>query len=185
MKKVCNKCGEEKDLCEFGKSSGLKSGVSNSCKLCGRVRGQRYREQNPEQRKISVKDYKDNNREIFKKNRIKSFSKRYQSDPIYRLKKNIVEKTVRYLRHKQSSGSKLSMFNSIGCSPSQLREYIENRFTDGMSWDNHGLYGWHLDHIIPISSAKTEEELYMLSHYTNLQPLWAEDNMIKGNSNGL
>ena len=49
-----------------------------------------------------------------------------------------------------------------------------------MSWETHSLYGWHIDHIIPLSSAKTEEEIYQLCHYTNLQPLWAEDNLKKG-----
>jgi hypothetical protein len=49
-----------------------------------------------------------------------------------------------------------------------------------MSWDNYGFYGWHIDHVIPLSSAKTEEEVYKLCHYTNLQPLWAEDNLKKG-----
>lgn len=50
-----------------------------------------------------------------------------------------------------------------------------------MNWDNRGLYGWHIDHIIPLSSAKTEEEVYKLCHYTNLQPLWAKENLSKGN----
>ena len=47
-----------------------------------------------------------------------------------------------------------------------------------MSWENQGK--WHIDHITPLSSAKTEEEVYRLCHYTNLQPLWAEDNLKKG-----
>ncbi len=49
-----------------------------------------------------------------------------------------------------------------------------------MSWDNHTKYGWHIDHIIPLASAKTEEELKSLCHYTNLQPLWAKENLSKG-----
>jgi hypothetical protein len=49
-----------------------------------------------------------------------------------------------------------------------------------MNWHNHSLYGWHIDHIIPLSSANTEKEIYDLCHYTNLQPLWSEDNLKKG-----
>jgi len=71
-------------------------------------------------------------------------------------------------------------FNIIGCTPEFLKEYIENQFTEGMTWENHGQFGWHIDHIIPLSSVKTEEELYPLFHYTNLQPLWWLDNIKKG-----
>jgi hypothetical protein len=73
-----------------------------------------------------------------------------------------------------------STLDIIGCTPQFLKEYIENQFTDGMSWELMGKY-IHIDHIIPLSSAKTEEELYKLCHYSNLQPLWAEDNLKKGN----
>ena len=50
-----------------------------------------------------------------------------------------------------------------------------------MSWDNYGLYGWHIDHIVPLSNAKTEDDFYKLCHYTNLQPLWSLDNLKKSN----
>lgn len=66
----------------------------------------------------------------------------------------------------------------IGCSWDELKNHIESKFYDGMSWDNRNL--WHIDHIIPLSSAKSEEEMIKLSHYTNLQPLWAADNFKKG-----
>ena len=71
-------------------------------------------------------------------------------------------------------------FQIIGCSPLYLKEYIEKKFTEGMCWNLVGKE-IHIDHIIPLSSAKTEEEIYKLCHYTNLQPLWAKDNLTKSN----
>jgi hypothetical protein len=69
----------------------------------------------------------------------------------------------------------------IGIDIVGLKNYLETKFTDGMTWENYGLYGWHIDHIIPLSSAKNEDEFTKLCHYTNLQPLWAEDNLKKSN----
>lgn len=67
----------------------------------------------------------------------------------------------------------------LGCSMGNLKIHLESKFIDGMSWENYGK--WHLDHIYPLSRAKTESEVYELFHYTNLQPLWAIDNARKGN----
>lgn len=58
-----------------------------------------------------------------------------------------------------------------------VREHIEAQFHLGMSWENRDK--WHIDHIIPVSVARTEAELIKLNHYTNLQPLWAADNLRK------
>jgi hypothetical protein len=69
----------------------------------------------------------------------------------------------------------------LGMDINSFKIYIESKFLNGMSWDNYGLNGWHIDHIIPLCSAKTEEEFYKLCHYTNLQPLWAKDNWKKSN----
>lgn len=66
----------------------------------------------------------------------------------------------------------------IGCSWESLVAHIESRFLAGMTWENRG--DWHIDHIIPLSSAKNEAELLALCHYTNLQPLWASENQRKG-----
>lgn len=75
--------------------------------------------------------------------------------------------------------SKKSKTNSIlGITFEEFKIYFESKFIDNMSWDNMG--EWHIDHIIPLSSAKSEEEMIKLCHYTNLQPLWGKDNLIKG-----
>ena len=66
----------------------------------------------------------------------------------------------------------------LGCTWKELRCHMESKFTEGMSWANRNL--WHIDHIIPLASAKSIEEVIKLCHYTNLQPLWAEDNLKKG-----
>lgn len=69
-----------------------------------------------------------------------------------------------------------STLQLLGADKETVFSYIENKFQSGMTWDNYGRDGWHVDHIVPLSSAKTEQDLFNLTHYTNLQPLWAIDN---------
>ena len=70
-----------------------------------------------------------------------------------------------------------STMQLIGCSVNFLKKYIEDQFEDGMTWENHGL--WHIDHRKPCSSFNLTEEQQQKEcfHYTNLQPLWAKDNL--------
>lgn len=67
----------------------------------------------------------------------------------------------------------------LGCNAKEFLEYIESKFTDGMSWENRE--SWDLDHIVPISSAKNAKEVIRLSHHTNYQPMWFGPNIRKGN----
>ena len=60
-----------------------------------------------------------------------------------------------------------------------LKKHIETQFKENMTWDNYGIYGWHIDHIVPLCSANNETELLKLFHYTNLQPLWCDENLRK------
>lgn len=68
----------------------------------------------------------------------------------------------------------------LGCDWLTFKIHIESKFQEGMAWENHSFMGWHIDHIIPLDTAKTPEEVAILSHYTNLQPLWSKDNWDKG-----
>jgi len=72
-----------------------------------------------------------------------------------------------------------SALSVIGCDINTLTSHIEKQFIKGMSWENNTINGWHIDHIIPLSSADTKEGIEFLFHYTNLQPLWAEENRLK------
>lgn len=65
----------------------------------------------------------------------------------------------------------------IGCSLEEAMTYIQSKFKSGMTWENYGK--WHIDHVIPLCSATTPEEVARLCHFSNLQPLWASDNRKK------
>ncbi len=66
----------------------------------------------------------------------------------------------------------------LGCSLQDFRLHIERQFLPGMTWDNRSM--WHIDHIVPMATAKTEQDVIALNHFTNLRPLWAIDNLKKG-----
>lgn len=72
----------------------------------------------------------------------------------------------------------------VGCSSDALRLYLEAKFLPGMSWSNYGVHGWHIDHIRPCASYDLTDPIQQAQcfHYTNLQPLWAKDNLRKGAS---
>ena len=147
-------------------------------------RGKKYRENNPEKVRQRSDNWRKNNSGYsslyYQKNKNKiniQILIKKKNDPIFKLQSHYRSKLNKILGSKKDGKT----FDIIGCTPQFLKEHLENQFTDGMNWDNHGLFGWHIDHIIPLSSANTEEELYKLCHYSNLQPLWAEDNLRKGN----
>lgn len=134
------------------------------------------------ERKAKRREYKIKNR---KKANSKA-KKRRKSDINYKLKSNLRSRIYRVLYKKDivKNGSAVS---DLGCSIEELIIHIEQQFYDRhngekMTWDNWSLYGWHIDHIIPLASLNLSdrEQFLKANNYTNLQPLWAEDNWAKG-----
>jgi hypothetical protein len=179
--KYCYTCLRTLDKSCFGKHKLTKDGLNTVCKECRINVTRKYYKDNfksvMEQKKIYTK-----NNSVHILERQKKYTKdRKKKDPVFNLTINIRSRLRGYFKAKGIS-HKLSKSTQeiIGCSPQELREHIENKFVDGMSWDNYGYNGWHLDHIIPLCSGNNKEEIFKLNHYTNLQPLWAMDNMKKG-----
>jgi hypothetical protein len=240
-KKICSKCQEEKEVCEFYTDKSKIDGYYSSCKECKiiytktrvdenktylklwKINNPNYQKKFREKNPNYVKEYYKNNKEVLlervKKHyhenketilpKIKKRSSKYyydnretrleyrkeydknnrekrneylsnkkKIDPIYRLSCIVRNRIYSFLKNKNITKQNKT-FTIVGCSPELLKEYLEKQFVDGMCWDNRN--EWHIDHIIPLSLAKTEEEIYKLCHYTNLQPLWAEDNLRKSN----
>lgn len=102
-----------------------------------------------------------------------------KTDVLFYLRARISVRTNFYFS-KIAINKKVSTQELLGCEWKELKKQFETQFTKGMSWKNKGK--WHIDHIIPLASAKNETQLIKLCHYTNLQPLWASDNLKKGAS---
>ncbi len=134
-------------------------------------------EEHPEylgkRRSINGRCVKCHNESVMKKELI-----RKKIDPLKNMRCRVANRVLFFLKRGGYS-KKSKTAQMLGCDWQTLKEHLESKFTDGMSWDNRHL--WHIDHIIPLSSGKTEEEVMALCHYLNLQPLWAEDNIRKGN----
>ncbi len=117
------------------------------------------------------------------KNQREYNKKRYDNDILFRLTSNI--RSLIGISLKQKNYTKKShTYEILGISYKDFLVYLESKFEPWMTWDNRGLYngslnyGWDIDHIIPLCSANSEEELLKLNHYTNLQPLCSKINRV-------
>tara|TARA_R110000822_G_scaffold31474_4_gene91116 strand:- start:1273 stop:2070 length:798 start_codon:yes stop_codon:yes gene_type:complete len=115
-----------------------------------------------------------------KNSKIKYNKRKRETDPIYKLAANMRARVGMFLKLKKFKKTN-STFKLIGCTPQFLKKYLEKQFKPGMTWENHSLKGWHVDHIEPLDRAKNPEDKERLCHYTNLQPLWAIENIKKSN----
>lgn len=102
---------------------------------------------------------------------------KYQTDPLFNLKVRM-RKAIRHALHGRGFSKAKRTREVLGCDWQTFASHIERQFLPGMSWDNRDR--WHLDHIVPLATAATEAEVLALNHFTNLRPLWAQDNIAKG-----
>jgi hypothetical protein len=191
--KICKKCGVEKNICEFKVFNKVKGLTINECRQCKIEYLKKYNSETKKIRLEQKKEYRIKNSEKIKKNKkryyienkdkIRDYKRAWETEKrknniIFKIKQNVRHRIYIFLKRKKLFKFDKT-FEMIGCTPEFLKEYIEKKFTGDMCWDKMGKE-IHIDHIIPLSSAKTEEELYKLCHYTNLQPLWARENLSKG-----
>jgi hypothetical protein len=207
-KKKCSKCKEEKSLDCFYKDKQKKDGHNSHCKVCELSSKKTYYKENKDKVKEYQKENKDKLKETRKlhkeknKDKLKDYSKKYyeknkdkikekdskyqkkrkDNDPLYKLTCNL--RSSISVAIKKGKGFKYGKSEELlGCTFDEVREHLENQFTEGMTWENHGLYGWHIDHIKPcdVFDLSDESQQRECFHYTNLQPLWAKDNLEKSN----
>jgi hypothetical protein len=190
--KTCGDCKVEKPLVDFTKDSRRSDGLNRLCRSCCSARRRSHYLRNRDLEIKKAKEYRLNTREQARVRESKRWRRRkeYMSnyikerrarDPLFRIAANLrisVGKQCRLIKQ----GKNFSLTKSLGCTMNEFKSYIESRFTDGMSWDNYGL--WEIDHIKPLSLAETVEDLKAMNHYTNLQPLWEKDNQLKSNNYG-
>jgi hypothetical protein len=153
---------------------------------------------------IACKNYRKNNKEKRKESQekwlSKNLEKRREYEREYRQKNKLEINAYKVRKRKESISYKLSCYlrtriyqilqrnksgsavRDLGCSLEELKKHIESKWQSGMSWENYGTNGWHIDHIIPLVSFNLadREQFLRACHYTNLQPLWAEENLSKG-----
>jgi len=179
-KKKCSKCGEEKFVEEFHKDKRAKSGFCSACKKCCDEYKKKWRKNNPEKAKESYKKWVKNNLEKNRKYHKEYQQKKRRNDSVFRLNYNIKCAISRSLKGNKNGNH---WENLVNFTLEDLKQHLEAQFKDGMTWENYGK--WHIDHRIPISlfniisvKCKGFKKAWELS---NLQPLWARENISKNN----
>ena len=161
--KTCNKCGEDKQIKEFHlqiRPNGMhaRRGICRDC-----------RNSDSRNKIWKMNDYYNGGKE----REAKYQRKQIRENPEYRLAKNMRRHCARAVKYAMNGEEPNSTSENLGCTYGKLKEHIEDQFKDGMTWENYGVDGWNIDHIMPLSKGGS-------NHYTNLQPLWGADNRAKG-----
>lgn len=207
--KTCRKCGQDLPLEKFHKNSASSDGRQSYCKDCSRQatkdsyhkhaeekraadreryksrkeyckeNNRAWREANTEQHRANAREwYRANKERVIARNNA-SYHKKYRKDHAFRLDR-IIRRHARRVIEMLGTEKSFDTYKAVGYSPQELKAHIEQQFQNGMCWDNYG--EWHIDHIRPISSFISEgnSDAGEINALSNLQPLWAKDNLRKG-----
>ena len=190
--KYCRGCEQTKELTEFSKRSRSRDGLSSRCKVCRNAFRKKHYQNNREKERATNMKWRENNREKVRalsrksnkrpgaKKRINARRReRRKTDPQYQLACNLRTRLRSALKGNLKSASTMKL---VGCSITHLKDYLAMRFKPEMTWENQGT--WHIDHMMPCASFDLEdpEQQRQCFHYTNLQPMWALENMSKGDT---
>jgi hypothetical protein len=161
---ICSKCNVDKPESAFVFRKD-RNKLQSFCKKCKVKTDKNWSLCNKEKRKVS---------------KTKSDRKLRRTKPTTKIKDRLRSRLNTALTN-SLKGKHISHIRHLGCSIQELVIYLENQFQPGMTWSNHGNKPnmWQVDHIKPFVSAKTEEELLQVVHYTNLRPIWWEDHVVK------
>ncbi len=175
MSKVCTKCDTLKPLCDFYKKPSGKPIAQ--CKTCHKNQNNDFYAVNKKTVLNKKKQYFQANKDIISKRMSRYKSERSKVDVNYKISNNLRSRLNKALKSDSKTGSSIA---NLGCSIIELKAHLESQFQLGMTWDNYGK--WHIDHIKPLSqfNLNDKSQLLLACHYTNLQPLWAIDNIRKG-----
>jgi hypothetical protein len=147
------------------------------CRQSNRASSKRNRAKNTSREREWRKRNKDKVRGYYRK----YVSKKRKEDAGFNLQM-IVRTRIYGALSRASLGKTSRTLKLVGCNAIELRKWLESKFLPGMTWKNHGRHGWHIDHIIPLAKFDLSDPAQQAAafHYTNLQPLWAKDNLRKG-----
>ena len=181
----CSKESRKNQTSKYYKEYHQKSEVKeakkeNRKKWLKTEKGKKYLEDmnSPEKKRVYNQTYSSTQKG--KEANRRSVKKALKTNPTYKMANAIRRRLGEYLRLKGLTKTNKT-FTVVGCTPAELKIHLEKQFKPGMTWWNHTPKGWHIDHIIPLASVETIEETEKLAHYTNLQPMWATDNIKKSN----
>jgi len=187
MTKTCSKCKNTKNTSDFFTDNQKSDKLSSRCKLCYKIHynsiSKNYYKTHRNERREYRKEYYKKNKDKLNKYSVQYNKDRFENDFEFKLKQNLRNRIRKAI--KNGFGQKAHQSKELlGCDWETVRHHIESQFTEGMSWENHGIGGWHIDHIKPCASfdLSDPEEQKKCFHYTNLQPLWAEDNISKSDT---